>query len=167
MNLTVTKEAFLSDPKNKQQFIDFLGTKLTNQVCNVLYVKGSYRQPKVVNLRFVFSVQYFSSYFQQPNSIPLLQAATLPFLMASSVKSVQLLCCQHAQLPPGTLQCSNRFQITQYLIFEKKVKNTHKKKPLYQTRLLNQTQLLNLIQLLNQTLLLSFLQGTKETTNST
>ena len=35
MNLTVTKEAFLSDPKNKQQFIDFLGTKLTNQGCQV------------------------------------------------------------------------------------------------------------------------------------
>ena len=34
MNLTVTKEAFLSDPKNKQ-FIDFLGTKLTNQGCQV------------------------------------------------------------------------------------------------------------------------------------
>ena len=36
MNLTVTKEAFLSDPKNKQ-FIDFLGTKLTNQGCQVFY----------------------------------------------------------------------------------------------------------------------------------
>ena len=33
MNLTVTKEAFLSDSKNKQQFINFLGTKLTNQGC--------------------------------------------------------------------------------------------------------------------------------------
>ena len=37
MNLTVTKEAFLSDSKNKQQFIDFLGTKLTNQGCQVFY----------------------------------------------------------------------------------------------------------------------------------
>ena len=36
MNLTVTKEAFLSDPKNKQ-FIDFLGAKLTNQGCQVFY----------------------------------------------------------------------------------------------------------------------------------
>ena len=35
MNLTVTKEVFLSDSKNKQQFIDFLGTKLTNQGCQV------------------------------------------------------------------------------------------------------------------------------------
>ena len=37
MNLTVTKEAFLSDPKNKQRFIDFLGAKLTNQGCQVFY----------------------------------------------------------------------------------------------------------------------------------
>ena len=37
MNLTVTKEAFLCDPKNKQRFIDFLGTKLTNQGCQVFY----------------------------------------------------------------------------------------------------------------------------------
>ena len=37
MNLTVTKEAFLSDPKNKQQFINFLGTRLTNQGCHVFH----------------------------------------------------------------------------------------------------------------------------------
>ena len=37
MNLTVTKEVFLSDSKNKQQFIDFLGTKLTNQGCQDFY----------------------------------------------------------------------------------------------------------------------------------
>ena len=36
MNLTVTKEAFLGDPKNKR-FIDFLGAKLTNQGCQVFY----------------------------------------------------------------------------------------------------------------------------------
>ena len=40
MNLTVTKEVFLSDSKNKQQFIDFLGTKLTNQGCQVFYDKA-------------------------------------------------------------------------------------------------------------------------------
>ena len=37
MNLSITNEAFLSDPKNKKQFIDFLGTKLTNQGCQVFY----------------------------------------------------------------------------------------------------------------------------------
>ena len=37
MSLSVTKEAFLSDPKNKQQFIDFLGTKLTNQGSHVFH----------------------------------------------------------------------------------------------------------------------------------
>ena len=40
MSLSVTKEAFLSDPKNKQRFIDFLGTKLTNQGCQVFYDKA-------------------------------------------------------------------------------------------------------------------------------
>ena len=39
MNLTVTKEVFLSDSKNKQQFIDFLGTILTNQGCQVFMKK--------------------------------------------------------------------------------------------------------------------------------
>ena len=37
MNLSITNKAFLSDPKNKKQFIDFLGTKLTNQGCQVFY----------------------------------------------------------------------------------------------------------------------------------
>ena len=37
MSLSVTKEAFLSDTKNKQQFIDFLGTRLTNQGCRVFH----------------------------------------------------------------------------------------------------------------------------------
>ena len=37
MSLSVTKEAFLSDPKNKQQFINFLGTKLTNQGSHVFH----------------------------------------------------------------------------------------------------------------------------------
>ena len=40
MNLTVTKEAFLSDLKNKQRFIKFLGSKLTNQGCQVFYDKA-------------------------------------------------------------------------------------------------------------------------------
>ena len=40
MILTVTKEVFLSDSKNKQQFIDFLGTILTNQGCQVFYDKA-------------------------------------------------------------------------------------------------------------------------------
>ena len=30
----------LSDPKNKQKFIDFLGTKLTNQGCQVFHNKA-------------------------------------------------------------------------------------------------------------------------------
>ena len=37
---SVIKEVFLSDSKNKQQFIDFLGTKLTNQGCQVFYDKA-------------------------------------------------------------------------------------------------------------------------------
>ena len=37
MSLSVTKEAFLSDPKNKQQFIDSLGARLTNQGCYVFH----------------------------------------------------------------------------------------------------------------------------------
>ena len=37
MSLSVTKEAFLSDPKNKQQFIDFLGARLTSQGCHVFH----------------------------------------------------------------------------------------------------------------------------------
>ena len=37
MSLSATQEAFLSDPKNKQQFIDFLGTKLINQGCHVFH----------------------------------------------------------------------------------------------------------------------------------
>ena len=37
MSLSVTKEAFLSDPKNKQQYIDSLGARLTNQGCHVFH----------------------------------------------------------------------------------------------------------------------------------
>ena len=65
MNLTVTKEAFLSDPKNKQRFIDFLGAKLTNQGFQVFYDQaGAY-----VPLRRRYNAKLF--FFQiiiSPNS---------------------------------------------------------------------------------------------------
>ena len=37
MSLSITKEACLSDPKNKQQFIDFLGARFTSQGCHVFH----------------------------------------------------------------------------------------------------------------------------------
>ena len=40
MNLTITKDAFLSNHTNKQHFIQLLGEKLTNQGCKVFHDKG-------------------------------------------------------------------------------------------------------------------------------
>ena len=40
VSISFSLDMSLSDPKNKQKFIDFLGTKLTNQGCQVFYDKA-------------------------------------------------------------------------------------------------------------------------------
>jgi len=40
MNLTVTKEVFLNDSKNKQRFVTFLGEELQKNGCSVFFDQG-------------------------------------------------------------------------------------------------------------------------------
>ena len=48
MNLTITKEAFLSDTSNKQRFVTLLGEQLEGNGCQVYFPPYRFPQPFVI-----------------------------------------------------------------------------------------------------------------------